>query len=136
MIQNNNKIFTYIYKDVREITKGHKYTITLSLFILLSSSFSSPSQHSFTAAVSLYDKGDYKGAIALFEEALVEYYKADVECRALCQGPQRFEGHDHLRYHYSLHELISGKDQNLSRFACIGSAGKNQTLNNSGYDFL
>ncbi|KAF0042100.1 hypothetical protein F2P81_005632 [Scophthalmus maximus] len=66
-----------------------------------------PHQRSFTAAVRLYDSGDFEGAIALFEEALVEYYKADVECRALCQGPQKFEGHDHLRYRYSLHELIS-----------------------------
>uniref|UniRef100_A0A7N6C1H6 procollagen-proline 3-dioxygenase n=1 Tax=Anabas testudineus TaxID=64144 RepID=A0A7N6C1H6_ANATE len=66
-----------------------------------------PHQHSFTAAVRLYDKGDYESAIVLFEEALVEYYKADVECRAQCQGPQRFEGHDHLRYRYSLHELVS-----------------------------
>ncbi|KAM4628667.1 prolyl 3-hydroxylase 2 [Polymixia lowei] len=64
-------------------------------------------QRSFTAGVRLYDKADYEGAIVLFEEALVEYYKADVECRALCQGPQRFEGHDHLLYRYSLHELIS-----------------------------
>ncbi|XP_076009315.1 prolyl 3-hydroxylase 2 [Genypterus blacodes] len=66
-----------------------------------------PHQRSFTMAVGLYDKDDYEGAIAMFEEALEEYYKADVECRALCQGPQRFEGHDHLRYRYSLHELIS-----------------------------
>ncbi|GLD50095.1 prolyl 3-hydroxylase 2 [Lates japonicus] len=66
-----------------------------------------PHQYSFTAAVALYVKGDYEGAIVLFEEALTEYYEADVECRALCQGPQRFEGHDHLRYRYSLHELIS-----------------------------
>uniref|UniRef100_A0A672JP59 procollagen-proline 3-dioxygenase n=1 Tax=Salarias fasciatus TaxID=181472 RepID=A0A672JP59_SALFA len=66
-----------------------------------------PHQHSFTAAVRLYDKGDYDAAVSLFEDALLEYYKADVECRALCQGPQKFEGHDHLRYRYSLHELIS-----------------------------
>ncbi|KAM6921307.1 prolyl 3-hydroxylase 2 [Xenentodon cancila] len=66
-----------------------------------------PHQRFFTEAVRLYDNGDYEGAIALFEEALVEYYKADVECRALCQGPQKFEGHDHLRYRYSLHELVS-----------------------------
>uniref|UniRef100_A0A3P8S742 procollagen-proline 3-dioxygenase n=1 Tax=Amphiprion percula TaxID=161767 RepID=A0A3P8S742_AMPPE len=66
-----------------------------------------PHQRSFTAAVRLYDKGDYEAALGLFEEALVEYYKADVDCRALCQGPQRFEGHDHLRYRYSLHELVS-----------------------------
>uniref|UniRef100_A0A3Q4HF27 procollagen-proline 3-dioxygenase n=1 Tax=Neolamprologus brichardi TaxID=32507 RepID=A0A3Q4HF27_NEOBR len=66
-----------------------------------------PHQRSFTAAVQLYDKGDYDGATALFEEALVEYYKADVDCRALCQGPQKFEGQDHLRYRYSLHEVVS-----------------------------
>ncbi|KAM9831600.1 prolyl 3-hydroxylase 2 [Neosynchiropus ocellatus] len=66
-----------------------------------------PHQQAFSAAVKLYDAGDYEGAIHLFEGALVEYYKADVECRALCQGPQRFEGHDHIRYRYSLHELVS-----------------------------
>ncbi|XP_061739049.1 prolyl 3-hydroxylase 2 [Nerophis ophidion] len=66
-----------------------------------------PHQRSFTAAVTLYDQGDYEGAIHLFEDALLEYYKADVECRALCQGPHRFEGYDHLRYRYSLHEVIS-----------------------------
>ncbi|XP_069550864.1 prolyl 3-hydroxylase 2 [Brachyistius frenatus] len=66
-----------------------------------------PHQRSFTAAVRLYDTGNYEGALTLFEEALLEYYKADVDCRALCQGPQKFEGHDHLRYRYSLHELVS-----------------------------
>lgn len=69
-------------------------------------------QRAFTEAVALYDAGDYEGAVTLFEEALVEYYKADVECRALCQGPQKFEGHDHLRYRYSLHELVSGGRKN------------------------
>ncbi|XP_057696713.1 prolyl 3-hydroxylase 2 isoform X2 [Corythoichthys intestinalis] len=66
-----------------------------------------PHQRSFSAAVNLYEQGDYVEASVLFEEALVEYYKADVECRALCQGPHRFEGHDHLRYRYSLYEVIS-----------------------------
>lgn len=70
---------------------------------------SCPPQRSFTAAVKLYDKGDFQGSVALFEEALVEYYKADVECRALCQWPQKFEGYDYLRYRYSLYEVISGK---------------------------
>nr|XP_057928735.1 prolyl 3-hydroxylase 2 [Doryrhamphus excisus] len=66
-----------------------------------------PHQRSFTAAVTSYDQGDYEGAVHLFETALVEYYKADVECRALCQGPHRFEGHNHLAYRYSLYEVIS-----------------------------
>lgn len=68
-----------------------------------------PTQRAFTAAVQLYDKGDFQGSVALFEEALVEYYKADVECRAVCQWPQKFEGYDYLRYRYSLYEVISGK---------------------------
>ncbi|XP_061539961.1 prolyl 3-hydroxylase 2 [Phycodurus eques] len=66
-----------------------------------------PHQRSFSAAMSLYEQDDYLGASLLFEEALVEYYKADVECRTLCQGPQQFEGHDHVHYRYSLYEVIS-----------------------------
>lgn len=65
-------------------------------------------QKMFSAAVKLYDKEDYAGAAALFEEALAEYYKADVECRALCEGQQRFEDQGHVLYRYSLYELISG----------------------------
>ncbi|XP_072516862.1 prolyl 3-hydroxylase 2 [Salminus brasiliensis] len=66
-----------------------------------------PHQRAFAAGVKLYDKGDYEEAVALFEEALTEYYKADVECRALCEGPQRFEEQDHVLYRYSLYELVS-----------------------------
>ncbi|XP_036377424.1 prolyl 3-hydroxylase 2 [Megalops cyprinoides] len=66
-----------------------------------------PHQKAFMAGVKFYDRGDYGKAIKLFEEALAEYYKADVECRALCEGPQRFDEHDHLQYRPSLYELIS-----------------------------
>ncbi|XP_066503478.1 prolyl 3-hydroxylase 2 [Hoplias malabaricus] len=66
-----------------------------------------PHQKAFSAGVKLYDNGDYEGAVVLFEEALTEYYKADAECRALCEGPQRFEEQDHMLYRYSLTELIS-----------------------------
>uniref|UniRef100_A0A8C7P9P3 procollagen-proline 3-dioxygenase n=1 Tax=Oncorhynchus mykiss TaxID=8022 RepID=A0A8C7P9P3_ONCMY len=66
-----------------------------------------PHQRSFSAGVKLYDNANYEEAISLFEEALQEYYRADVECRALCQGPQRFEEQDHILYRYSLYQLIS-----------------------------
>lgn len=84
------------YKDLQDVREEH--------FV---DREARPHQRSFTAAVRMYDKGDYDAAVLLFEEALQQYYKADVDCRALCQGPQKFEGHDHLRYRYSLHELIS-----------------------------
>ncbi|XP_064186847.1 prolyl 3-hydroxylase 2 [Anguilla rostrata] len=66
-----------------------------------------PHQKAFTAGVKLYDRGEYEEAIAYFEEALEEYYKADVECRALCEGPQNFAEHEHLNYRPALYELIS-----------------------------
>ncbi|XP_028299282.1 prolyl 3-hydroxylase 2 isoform X2 [Gouania willdenowi] len=84
------------YKDLQGVTEEH--------FV---DREARPHQRAFTKAVKLYDKGHYEEAIVLFEEALEEYYKADVNCRALCQGPQKFDGHNHVRYRYSLHELIS-----------------------------
>lgn len=74
-------------------------------------------QKAFTAAVQLYDDGNYEASAALFEEALTEYYKADKECRVLCEGPQSFRDHDHVLYHYTISELISGtKTWHLSFF--------------------
>ncbi|XP_047666255.1 prolyl 3-hydroxylase 2 [Tachysurus fulvidraco] len=66
-----------------------------------------PHQSAFTAAVQLYDNGDFEESVTLFEEALAEYYKADAECRVLCEGPQSFRDHDHVLYRYTLSELIS-----------------------------
>lgn len=68
--------------------------------------------------MKLYDSGDFEGAVALLEEALVEYYKADVECRALCQWPQKFKDYDYLRYRYSLYEVISGETREVI-YKCI-----------------
>ncbi|XP_017333157.1 prolyl 3-hydroxylase 2 [Ictalurus punctatus] len=66
-----------------------------------------PHQRAFTAAVQLYDNGNYEASVVLFEEALTEYYKADAACRVLCEGPQSFRDHDHVLYRYTLSELIS-----------------------------
>uniref|UniRef100_A0A672Q3F5 procollagen-proline 3-dioxygenase n=1 Tax=Sinocyclocheilus grahami TaxID=75366 RepID=A0A672Q3F5_SINGR len=68
---------------------------------------SRPHQKAFFAGVKLYDKGNYEESVTLFEEALTEYYRADVECRALCEGPQHFEEQKHVLYKYNLYELIS-----------------------------
>ncbi|KAA0712283.1 Prolyl 3-hydroxylase 2 [Triplophysa tibetana] len=66
-----------------------------------------PHQKAFFAGVKLYDEGNYEGAVTFFEEALEEYYRADVECQALCEGPHHFQEQDHVLYRYSLSELIS-----------------------------
>uniref|UniRef100_A0A8C9TKI5 procollagen-proline 3-dioxygenase n=1 Tax=Scleropages formosus TaxID=113540 RepID=A0A8C9TKI5_SCLFO len=64
-------------------------------------------QKAFTMGVKHYDSGDYEKAIEHFEEALLEYFNADVECRVLCEGPQKFADNEHLHYRPSLYELIS-----------------------------
>ncbi|XP_062868503.1 prolyl 3-hydroxylase 2 [Trichomycterus rosablanca] len=66
-----------------------------------------PHERAFSAGVQLYNDGNYEEAVALFEEALTKYYKADIDCRALCDGPQHFSEQDHVLYRYSLTELIS-----------------------------
>ncbi|XP_033885266.3 prolyl 3-hydroxylase 2-like isoform X1 [Acipenser ruthenus] len=66
-----------------------------------------PHQQAFTSGVKHYDAGDYEKAISFFEEALLEYGKADVECRALCEGPQKFEEHEYLDYYPGLYKAIS-----------------------------
>uniref|UniRef100_A0A9J8A2I1 procollagen-proline 3-dioxygenase n=1 Tax=Cyprinus carpio carpio TaxID=630221 RepID=A0A9J8A2I1_CYPCA len=68
---------------------------------------SRPHQKAFFAGVKLYNKGNYKESVTFFEDALTEYYRADVECRALCEGPQHFEEQNHVLYKYNLYELIS-----------------------------
>ncbi|XP_066565287.1 prolyl 3-hydroxylase 2 [Amia ocellicauda] len=66
-----------------------------------------PHQQAFTTGVKHYDKGDFDKAIEFLEEALVEYYKADVECRALCEGPQKFDEHEYLQYRPGLYRNIA-----------------------------
>ncbi|XP_028650861.1 prolyl 3-hydroxylase 2 [Erpetoichthys calabaricus] len=66
-----------------------------------------PHQQAFSTGVKHYDNENYEMAIKSFEEALVEYFKADVECRALCEGPQKFEDHAYLEYQPHLHKAIS-----------------------------
>ncbi|KAG2462177.1 P3H2 hydroxylase, partial [Polypterus senegalus] len=64
-------------------------------------------KQAFSTGVKHYDNENYEIAIKSFEEALVEYFKADVECRALCEGPQKFEDHAYLEYQPHLHKAIS-----------------------------
>lgn len=80
--------------------------------------------------MKLYEQGQYGKAIPFFEEALTQYFKADVECRALCEGPQRFMEQDHVLYRYSLYELISGESPRRrlwwNVFTAVLTAGKHK----------
>lgn len=66
-------------------------------------------QESYGAAVKHYETDDFELAIKYFEQALREYFNEDMECRALCEGPQRFEEYEYLGYKAGLYEAIAGK---------------------------
>ncbi|MEE6501544.1 hypothetical protein FKM82_004237, partial [Ascaphus truei] len=70
----------------------------------------------YHAGVKLYDAEQYKKAIERFEEALSGYYRADVECRALCGGPQKFDEYEYVEYSATLYEAIA--DHYIQILAC------------------
>ncbi|XP_023556699.1 prolyl 3-hydroxylase 2 [Octodon degus] len=62
---------------------------------------------SYSTAVKHYEADDFEQAVKHFEKALREYFNEDVECRALCEGPQRFEEYEYLGYKAGLYETIA-----------------------------
>lgn len=43
------------------------------------------------------------------EAALQEYFVADEECRALCEGPYDYDGYNYLDYSADLFQAITGR---------------------------
>uniref|UniRef100_A0A3B3RYT7 Prolyl 3-hydroxylase 2 n=1 Tax=Paramormyrops kingsleyae TaxID=1676925 RepID=A0A3B3RYT7_9TELE len=64
-------------------------------------------QHVFLVGVEHYRKEDYEEAIRHFERALLEYYKADTECRVLCEDQQNFWDHTPSTFWSNIYQLIS-----------------------------
>lgn len=71
-------------------------------------------QENYSAGVKHYDQEEYVLAIESLERALRGYYTADVECRVMCEGPQRFEEYEYLEYKADLYEAIAGEVSNQS----------------------
>uniref|UniRef100_A0A8D0GYU2 Prolyl 3-hydroxylase 2 n=1 Tax=Sphenodon punctatus TaxID=8508 RepID=A0A8D0GYU2_SPHPU len=66
-----------------------------------------PHVEDYLKGVRHYNKEAYELAIEALEQALRVYYTADVECRVLCEGPQRFEEYEYLEYSATLYEAIA-----------------------------
>uniref|UniRef100_G1R4S8 procollagen-proline 3-dioxygenase n=2 Tax=Nomascus leucogenys TaxID=61853 RepID=G1R4S8_NOMLE len=66
-----------------------------------------PHMESYNAGVKHYEADDFEMAIRHFEQALREYFVEDIECRTLCEGPQRFEEYEYLGYKTGLYEAIA-----------------------------
>ncbi|XP_032887576.1 prolyl 3-hydroxylase 2-like isoform X1 [Amblyraja radiata] len=66
-----------------------------------------PYMEAFDKGLKHYDEEQYSLAISAFEEAMRQFWEAETECRALCQGPQEIED---IEQHRGLHlyEIIAG----------------------------
>lgn len=56
----------------------------------------------------LYSEEQPQEAILHLETALQEYFVADEECRALCEGPYDYDGYNYLEYNADLFQAITG----------------------------
>ncbi|KAM5164074.1 prolyl 3-hydroxylase 2 isoform 2-T2 [Mantella aurantiaca] len=61
----------------------------------------------YHTGVKLYDNEQYESSIKHFEDALKGYYQADVECRAMCWGPQKFDEYEYVDYRGTLYEVMA-----------------------------
>ncbi|XP_029471814.1 LOW QUALITY PROTEIN: prolyl 3-hydroxylase 2 [Rhinatrema bivittatum] len=75
-----------------------------------------PHMEDYTAGIKYYDAEEYELAIEHLEEALKGYYQADVECRAMCEGPQRFTEYEYMDYNANLYEATA--DHYIQMLVC------------------
>ncbi|XP_027714257.1 prolyl 3-hydroxylase 1-like [Vombatus ursinus] len=66
-----------------------------------------PHMHEFRLGVRLYSEEQPHEAVPHLEAALQEYFVADEECRALCEGPYDYDGYNYLEYNADLFQSIT-----------------------------
>uniref|UniRef100_A0A1A7YAL0 procollagen-proline 3-dioxygenase n=1 Tax=Iconisemion striatum TaxID=60296 RepID=A0A1A7YAL0_9TELE len=92
----------------------------------------------FLQGKSFYSDDSFGLAAEHFEAATDEYFIADKECRALCEGAYRFDGYNYMEYSADLFQTVT--DHYLQVLSCkqhcsvdmASAAGRNQPFQ----DFL
>lgn len=68
-------------------------------------------QAEFLEGKRLYSADAFSSSIGHFEAALEEYFSADAECRALCEGAYDYDGYNYMDYKADLFQSITGEQQ-------------------------
>lgn len=66
-------------------------------------------QAEFLLGKSYYSDDSFGLAAEHFEVAVDEYFTADKECRALCEGVYNYDGYNYMEYSADLFQTISGE---------------------------
>ncbi|KAG7477705.1 hypothetical protein MATL_G00072570 [Megalops atlanticus] len=61
----------------------------------------------FLQGKKLYSADKFAPAIEHFEAAVTEYFSADLECRALCEGAYDYDGYNYLEYSADLFQSMT-----------------------------
>ncbi|KAM9444013.1 prolyl 3-hydroxylase 1 [Clarias gariepinus] len=61
----------------------------------------------FLEGKHLYSTDEFSSSIEHFETALEEYFSADAECRALCEGAYDYDGYNYMEYGADLFQSIT-----------------------------
>ncbi|XP_021389426.1 prolyl 3-hydroxylase 1 isoform X1 [Lonchura striata] len=75
-----------------------------------------PHLSEFQLGIRFYMEEQPAAAILHLEKALEEYFVADTECRALCEGPYDYEGYNYLEYNADLFQAIT--DHSMQVLSC------------------
>ncbi|XP_068027752.1 prolyl 3-hydroxylase 1 isoform X4 [Anomalospiza imberbis] len=75
-----------------------------------------PHLREFQLGIRFYTEEQPAAAILHLEKALEEYFVADTECRALCEGPYDYEGYNYLEYNADLFQAIT--DHSMQVLSC------------------
>ncbi|XP_036206847.1 prolyl 3-hydroxylase 1 isoform X2 [Myotis myotis] len=66
-----------------------------------------PHMDQFRLGVRLYSEEQPQEAVPHLEAALQQYFVAEEECRALCEGPYDYDGYNYLEYNADLFQAIT-----------------------------
>ncbi|XP_061639937.1 prolyl 3-hydroxylase 1 [Phyllopteryx taeniolatus] len=66
-----------------------------------------PHMVNFLAGKSYYSDNSFGLAAKLFEVAVDEYFVADEECRALCEGSYNYDGYNYMEYNADLYQTMT-----------------------------
>lgn len=70
-------------------------------------------QAQFLLGKRYYSDDSFSLAAEHFELAVDEYFVADEECRALCEGAYNYDGYNYMEYSADLFQTITGMSGHL-----------------------
>ncbi|KAL4658576.1 prolyl 3-hydroxylase 1 [Arapaima gigas] len=77
-----------------------------------------PHLAAFVQGKRLYSADQFSASLEHFEVAVEEYFTADLECRALCEGAYDYDGYNYLDYSADLFQSITGKYHYIQVLNC------------------